>query len=280
MRFELTISGLCVIAMKSKDTADPRPKNPERVDIIVPAAHHHKCRLVWDPQDVLTDIEPTLIVNTQGDTMASLDLDRQGRNPEHAILKLALRSKTDPGFEVSWGPDAKEPAGPSEETWLNWVPRMEELGFPSFPVPEFGTDAPGVRARISLPFGKIIAADVVTQRGSGKPLLWDFVAGAQHAVANKVVYVADDIDLYDFQTERGQSLLRLELEGPRVVKMCISNDMEKVPKDFNKGISDLQHLSHVDVLVPADANGFVTPQSVASQRTGNRICTQVVNVWA
>jgi hypothetical protein len=279
MRFELTISGLCVIAMQSQDkTANPRPRNPERVDIIVPDARHHKCRLVWDPKDALTKIEPPLIVNTTGDTMASLDLD--GRtNPQQAMLKLDLRSKTNPGFEVSWGADAEKPA-PSEETWLNWVPTMEELGFPAFPVPAFGTHATGVRARIALPFGKIIAADVVTQRGSGSPLVWNFKGGSRHVVANKVVFIADDIDKYDFQNERGESLLGLELQGPRVVQMCISNDMEKVPKDFNKGIADLSHLSHVDVLVPENVSTFATPTCDPGQRTGNRICTQVVNVWA
>jgi hypothetical protein len=283
MRFELTIRGLCVIAMKSRDKkADPRPKNPERVDILVPAVTNHKCALVWDPNDVDPNVEPTLIVNTQGDRLGSLDLNRQSkeRDAENATLELRFRTNTNPGFDVAWRPAEASP-NTSEDLYMDLVPNIEELGFPAIPIPPFGTEALGERARISLPFGKIVAADIAKVPGTDQNLIWKFANGSEHAVANKVLYVADDVGGYEFLKADGIPLISLEAEGPLVVKMCISNDEVKVPKDFTAGIEELNDLRDLAVLLPEGRRPriFTPPKTIDSRRTGNRICTQVVDVW-
>jgi hypothetical protein len=281
MKFELTISGLCVIAMKTSDKEnDPQPKHPQKVDIIVPDAHHHQCRLVWAPEDLTRAfVEPELIVDTVGHRLGSLNMKRRN-------LRLLFPQNADTGFDVHWGddPDQKAPNMDSddEKKWMNWVPMMESIGFAPVTIPKQRKKVTGARARINLPFGTITAAEIVTRPGvTSVPLLWKFADDSVRAVANKVVYTMPDFTELDLQDAKGKTLLRLAGAGNAIIRMCLSNDTKTVPLTFNDGITELTHLSHVSVLEPrsAKAQKFKAPQQVDTEHTGDIICTQVVNVY-
>lgn len=269
MRLELTISGLCIISMKS-DTG-PKPVNPRTLDIIVPNACHHKCRFIWSPQDhVISLVKPELTVDSLGNRYASFDMDDQ------ALTLTTNSSRTD--YYVHWGNVEKaKPEAPWEESWMDWVPKIESLGFDPIRVPDSGKLQDGAIARITLPFGTLASADIVRKNRSDEYLLWRFpaVAHKERVLANQVVFSVDGISKFDFQDASGHSVVHAEIGGPSVVRMCISNDMEKVPPNFNAPIKKLDHLSHLDVITTGT---FQAPESLEVPRTGNPICDQVVNV--
>jgi hypothetical protein len=276
MKFELTISGLCVIAMRTSDKEnDPRPRTPEAVDIIVPDADHHYCRLVWAPEDVTPYIEPELIVDTAGHRLGSLDMKKRN-------LCLRFPANADTGFDVHWGPPEQgAPANSTEALWMNWVPMMEHIGFNPVSIPRMGKKGKGTRARLNLPFGRITGCEIVNRPGTQVPLLWRFADDSVRAIANKVRYTVDDFSLLQLQDTKGNPLLLVQGVGDQVIRMCLSNDTAKVPLAFNVGVTELTHLGHLSVLEPTSAKAkmFKAPKQIDTERTGDHICTQVVNVY-
>src|SRR3954471_8750065 len=193
MKFELKISGLCVIALKRQNAADKdKPVNPAAIDIIVPDAHGHKCRLSYLPADVIPDqlnpIEPELAIDHTGERIASFDMNGQA-----LTLSFGTNQATD--FNVHWGPDAQQPATPWEETWLNWIPTLEDLGFGEFAIGTPGTLPKGASARLSLPAGALASRKVVTTKDTNEFIVWDFPATkVQRVLTNEVAYTADHVE--------------------------------------------------------------------------------------
>jgi hypothetical protein len=280
MRFELVISGLCIVAVKSED---PKPVNPEALDIIVPDACHHKGRLIWAPDDRINPhVKPELISDTTGKRYGSFDLEEQ-------VLTLSTNSRLG-AYTVRWGEEKEQPNDSCEKDWMNWVPKIDTLGFDRIRLPAAGKLPPGASARVTLPFGSVRSQEIVLQQHATRDtdyIRWEFPAMETKAdghppikfirvLANHVVYAVDDITKFRLTNARGDSIVSAEIHGPDVVRMCISNDMEKVPIEFNQGLSALDHLMHLDCITSGD---FQAPQAENFRRTGDHICSQVVNVY-
>lgn len=278
MNFELTISGLCVIALKSNQNS---PEHPEAIDIIVPDADHHTCRLSWVPGEVLPGAdnkeEPDLVVDSTGARMASLLLNKRA-------LSFELKNNPATQFTVHWGPDptVEKPEAPFQETWLNWIPQPKDLGFEKpFEVGDPGHLPTKASARITLPFGALASRKVVTERDTNEYILWTFPANknVKRVLTNEVAFTADHVETLEIK--EGDKVIWTATRGSTdTLRMCISNDMASVPKDFADGSKALDHLSHVDVLFPVDEkNVFVAPQLFnVQEHTGHPICMGVVFV--
>jgi hypothetical protein len=270
MNFELTISGLCATVLKSKES---KPKHPEAIDIILPKACHHVGRLSYLPTEVTPPdkkygIEPELVVDAVGGRIASFNMDDQA-------LQFSFQTNPHARFDVNWGEDTETPSTPWEEMQLNWLPKLHDLGFGGFTVGAPGTLPHGARARITLPYGALSTREMIRKPVTNQCLRWDFPAtGLRRSLANEVVFTADRVDSLSIKDQRGTEILRSTLGQTRTLRMCISNDMENVPRDYNNPEPRLDHLRHLDVL--ATSGSFQEPKVVNNERTGHPICMGVV----
>lgn len=276
--FELTISGLVVLAVKS---ATPRPVEPQAVDIICPNAEMHRPRLSYDPLELDPRIVPEMAVATDGHRLASFDTRAR-------FLRFSFASNPHGTFRMYWeDPAATAPADPGQEPVMNWLPSLGELGFGEFTIPAAGVLPAGASTRIALPPGEIICRDVVKKpKTTADYLIFKFPATddgsgnvVTRALANDVVYRAQGVS-GTLSVEDHSGLRLLTSEGPfegDTLRMCISNDLEFVPRTFRAGSDSLKHLHHLSVLAPVRVQDFEPPVLVDSTgRTGDVICNGAI----
>lgn len=263
MNLELTISGQCIIAMKSTSGED-RPEHPDAVDIICPAAPMHCARLSYLPGLIRPQIEPEMVIDNRGQRIASMDL--MGR-----VLRVSFGANPISVFSVHLEPTP----GPPPFAGMKFVPTLDELGFLPFTMPASKRPA-GASARITLPCGDIYADEIVNDFDTGKPVIWDFPKkpGLKRALANRVVYRSKEAGDLTISTADGIKVL--EASGAGVtLQMSLSNDDCVVPIDYNDPVVALRDLEHLRVIAPP--NGVFQPPTIAEdQRTGRPICNQVI----
>jgi hypothetical protein len=263
--FELTISGLCVIVLKSQED---RPEKPQAVDILCAAAHHHRSLLSYLPGDVLAvNVEPALNVDPTGGRIASLDLSDK-------VVDLHFQSNPHTDFSLKWSTIAS--TNPPEEGWMDWVPSLSDIGFQGLQPLLPGELPTGAGARLSLPPGELASRNVVHNQGRPDYALWKFPAAGnkKQAVANEVVYKAFQVE--DLTLDWGEADTHLRVSGSGgIVRMAISNDMAFVPQDYSDDSGALEHLSHLGGLTSL-IDTFMAPSVSSSQRTGHPICNQVL----
>lgn len=295
MDFELTISGLCVLALRRANgdlSVQPTRLEAAQVLCVEPVAmphgehgHHmhgdhseHRPRLSYDPRDLITqDVVADLVVDATGETIASLDLAGK-------TIELALAGNLHQAIEASWGdPDREAPAenDETEQAWLNWIPSLQDLGFDGLNPAANGGAVQGASVVLSLPNGILSAHDIV--RGVEPPdfLTWEFPAtrtranGAKkQAIANDIRFVAKDVASVTVTVD-GQSLTSARSKG--VLKMSISNDLAKVTPDFTDGSKSLRHLGVIQGL--ASGGTFKAPEVPPEQKTGHPICNQALFIF-
>src|SRR5687767_3330315 len=121
MDFELTITGLCLVALRRKEEDSDQPAEPLGIEIFCPQATNHRTVLIYEPEGVKSEFEPEMVVDETGKRLASLDLSNQ-------VWTVSFNNG--PGkFRASWGtPSGRVPTSSCEEEWLNWVPRLADIG--------------------------------------------------------------------------------------------------------------------------------------------------------
>lgn len=256
--FELTISGLCVIVLKSKID---RPPTPSAVDILCVAAYGHRPRLSYFPEyvDLEWDSEPELRLDPKGTRIASLDVS-------NLDLKLALKNNPATAFDLNWGDKAKnQPPTSAEESWMQWVPSVPDLDLAAIRIAGMSY---GIGARLSLPFGKIYARNVVKDEANNYAL-WEFPS-VNRALANEVVYSAPNVDSLTITWDTHQ----LTYARNKDLLMCLSNDMDTVPSDYSAGTTELHHMAHLQNLAEPPKSVKV-PKLHTAKKTGRPICNQV-----
>ena len=268
MNFELTISGLCVIVLKAKEA---KPEHPTAVDIIIPQACHHAGRLTYLPSPVkhVRKVQPKLVIDEAAGRIASLDINQ-------AALQLTFGTNPNTKFDVHWGAYGQTPSAPWEETCLEWLPRLEELGFEPFRVGPPGTLPTGASARLTLPPGKLATRQIIKNPDTNQYLRWKFPAvNVRKALANEIIYTVDGADNMNIVDSSGAQTLYSKEKGIRPVRMCITNDLEYVPYNYGGSSAALEHLRHVDSMA---SGTFQKPIEVNDERTGHPICMSVIFV--
>jgi hypothetical protein len=279
--FELTISGLVIAAVKSRDA---HPTKPDAVDLIFPRDEMHQARLSYFPLEVSPTEEADMQINPDGEHIASLLLD--GRPPLE--INLIDRSRQSREFALRWGPpEAMTPDGRHEEQWLNWVARLEDLGFGPFTI---SSSEPPINkcVRVTLPPGELIGQSVIRDQDTDHILAWQFPATGnrlEKALVNDLLFRVRGIE--GLQLFGGEDAL-LSSDGPKegrpVVRMCLSNDTRKVPVGYASGSRTLKHLRHIDHVAPLQrerfpSRDFEPPKVPSDQRTGDPICNGVIFVY-
>lgn len=264
MNFELTISGLCVVVLKSQI---PRPPKPTAVDILCVGAYYHRPLLTYHPEyfKLVKRLEPELCVDVIGTRVASIDVGDRA---------LTLKFDTNPHseFDLNWGDkNKKAPPTKADEKWMQWIPSVEDLGLKGVRIGKPNQIVHGVSARLSLPPGILYARNVVKDRNGVDYALWDFAgSGDQRALANEIVYRAEGVKhpqiTWDDQ--------KLEASRDADVQMCLSNDMQAVPSTYTQGVTELHHLVHMEHVADPLVNVKI-PKIKAQQRTGRPICNQI-----
>jgi hypothetical protein len=295
--FELTISGLCVIVLKSKVD---RPPTPTAVDIVCVAAYGHQPRLSYSPDLISPDgeVEPELCVDSTGQRIAFLD-----------IRDRVLSFQSQPAaaeFTLEWGDQTKEtPPYKVDQYWMQWIPSIADLGLTGIrlkeedghrhlhhvhgqshhprkvsrnPAKKLSRDvqeettllARGMSSRISLPPGQLFARNVLKDEDD-EYLVWGFPgSGARRALANEVVYRAEGLEELVMYWDDKQ----LPYDRESDLSVCISNDMETVPSSYSDGDTELHHMAFLenlaDPLMPVQI-----PKVIGTSRTGRPICNQV-----
>jgi len=261
--FELTISGLCVIVLKSQDD---KPTTPTAVEILCVAAYGHRPRLNYPPLWVYPTgrVEPELCVDPTGQRIASLDI-------RNTTLHLDFGNNPATEFTLDWGNTGA--TTPPAEEWMHWVPSVQDLGLTGIRLSDphmHDQLVRGVSARLSLPPGTIFARNIVLDIDD-EYAVWNFPAvGIERALANEIVYRAEGVEHLQITWEDR----KLEYERYADLKMCLSNDMEYVPSAYSDEYTELHHLSHLEVLADPLLNVQV-PTLVQFQHTGHPICNQV-----
>src|ERR1043165_6862109 len=114
MIFELTISGLCAVILKS---SEEQPVHPEAVDIVCPKDNMHRPRLAFSPDQFRAEKDADLTVDPMGNRVASIDLSCVSLD---LMVLPAL-----PKFTLGWAPPTAQPiAEPPASEWMNWVPTL------------------------------------------------------------------------------------------------------------------------------------------------------------
>lgn len=295
---ELTISGLCVIVMKSEEGGKPR--RPIEVDVLAPGvsqpaegdhAHHgngkamvHKPRLSFWPLGAQWDDEVPvyLQVHPRGHKQAVLDL------ADHVVaIECGLADRV---CRVEWTDErTPTPRGKSSERYFDWVPSVQDIGIAEIHTPDDASLLPpGASARLILPAGELYARRMVRDE-RGEPLVWGFDAtGDQKVIANEVVFRTTAIEgvrlsLLDKQgNSRGD--VDLETDPGDTLYLDFSNDVEKLPSDYN--VNPQETLEHVQYLAsmatgsprirPPRASG--RPHLTGRARTAWPICHQTFYV--
>ena len=285
--FELLISGLVVTALKSNDA---RPTAPMAVDLICPKDNTHAARLAYFPLDVTPQIEPEMVVDPLGERSGSISLD------DYPLLQFVVSGNTANKFTLNWGPeDAKLPNGRQQSEWMNWVATLGELGFGDFAIPNSGLPVDGngaftASARITLPYGELVSANMIRDAETDAIIVWQFPATGdtlEKALANDLLFRLRGIESIEVKSN-GNSLLFSDrsADGVTPVRMCISNDARVVPKDFG-GAATLDHLEHLGHLAPLQPDKFGShtfepphvPLNEPDQRTDDPICDGAIYVY-
>ncbi len=267
MDFELTISGLCVIVMRSPED---RPTRPDVVDVLC-VSEGHRPRLCYLPEELVTDeAVAELVVDPAGRRIAFLDITNQA-------LTLSFGTTPHSDFSVTWGaPDAEAPQTRAEDAWMNWVPLVQDLGFnKGLRLGQPGELVEGAGAVLSLPKGRLSGREVVRERNSDIPFLWKFPAagGKKRAIANQVVFRADGVADAIFSLNGNTYLTSSKAGG--ILQVAISADLPSVLPDYPEGSDKLDHLGHIAALA-ASRSVFQAPELVPPQRTGHPICNQAL----
>jgi hypothetical protein len=278
MKFELTITGLCVVALKRSDEAEDKPEHPEQIDIIIPRVEGHAARLSYDAADVIPlhdSVKPVMVPDSAGRRLASLDISGQ-------ILALDFRTNPAKNSFVNWDGDSEMPSTPWEEFSLNWIPILPDLGFENFNVEETGTLSQEVAAWIRLPKGALGSRSLLVTDDKKEYIVWKFPAsGKKRALANDIVYTADHVKNFVVGDASGTPLLKDSGFGAHgTLRMCVSNDDAVVPPDFNTTpiAKALQHLRDFKLL--GIGGNFQAPEVFSEEdRTGHPICMSVLNIW-
>jgi hypothetical protein len=279
MDFELTISGLWVLALQSSDINDTHPVEPEAVDIIIPAAHHHHPRLSYLPSEVIPHpaLEPQMVIDPRGGRIANLPV--QGM-----VLELSFSNGSTTPFHLEWS--EPRPEAPLLESSLTWLPTLAELGFDKFSLGDPGTLPKGAATRLRLPEGELFARNIVRTPDGAGYLLWNFPVGeTTRALANEIVFRARGVDDAIFSLD-GKTILASNLGPAGTLRMSLANDISIVPSNYNSPQTNLDHLSHLAVLAPMRTPSFQPPTVVdamprppAPARTVKPICNGVVFVY-
>lgn len=270
--FELTISGLWVLVISSDEA---RPTTPDAVDIILPAVnmpeHRHFARLSFDfsqfdvPHDDLD-----LIIDSTGSRFTSLTL-------EDKVLTFDFRDNPYDAFALQWGPE--EAVTPPFENWMNWIPTLEDIGFEPLELTGLGKPE-GANVRITLPKGELACRNLPRDHKTNKYLIWKFRSDTEDetrkSVANELVYRAVNVGPLTIKDDRGKPVLKAT-QATGTVKMCISNDLEKLTQATKRETTSLTHLKHLDVL--GLGGKFQAPVLADNkQRTGlGPICNGVIS---
>lgn len=264
MNLELTISGLWVIVLKSQDDYPP---HPTVVDVVIPNAHHHRPVLSYFPEDVSADVVPAMAIDPSGRRIAALDLSGKA-------IAIECTASLVTEFSLGWVSVTQKLPPPSDV--FNWVPTLRDVGFHNFVLPADGSLPTGASARVRLPYGELVARNVVKEETTGGHALWEFpkASGQQWAVANEVLLSVRGCN--DVYVMEGVTPLVWASMSSGTLRLSLSNDLTSVPKDYTGGVTKLQHLEHLDVLAaPVDPPPFDPPFLVPMQHTGKPICNGV-----
>lgn len=273
MDFELTISGLCLVAMKTPKAEDPEPSAPLAVDVYCPVANHphpHRTVLTYDPEHAKADFEPEMVVDDQGKRFASVDLGG-------SVWSLSFEDGPKQ-FNATWGKPSKHFPKPGEEPFLNWVPKLGDLKLRNFQPAATGLLPTGARTRLVLPPGKLEAADIVTKKGGTEYAMWKFSGNKNivRALANHVRYSATGI-----------TSMRLVTPGRQVFssrtafRMALSNDLAVVATNYLDPVEKLEHLEHLKGMAGIQGTFAVpTPGPGEVQQTIKPICNSVIAVYS
>ena len=274
MNFELTISGLNIIVLKS---AEDRPTKPDAVDIICPAADMHRPRISYAPEEwnPARQFYPELVVGRSGERIGTEDC--RDHYYEIAFVSDLYTRK----FNLKWAPPPYHEE-PLTEEYMDWLPSLDDLGFMGL---EVGTGIPDkAAARFSLPPGDVMCREMTRDHSTNETLLWNFPSahdqtGRICALANLIVYRATDIQAMMIIRDRKMILTSFPNTG--TLRMCLSNDMANVPYDYNSPQKSLEHLGHLSYIVD-EKYPFVAPfiheGGNGGQRTGHPICNGVIFV--
>jgi hypothetical protein len=263
MDFELTITGLCLLVLKSKDD---EPATPAGAEIFCPAAHNHRSVLSYAPENVVANFEPELVVDEAGKRFASIEM--KGK-----VWSVTLQNGAGT-FSARWGkPNASTP-GAGEEDWLNWVPKLADIGFKGFTPGAAGQLPTNAGTRLTLAPGELEARDVLREPPNGPIYTWMFPAvGKTRAVANHMIYTARGIQKVVVSGSGGQQVKAEWSSG--TFRMALSNDLEHVPLDYNSPGAELQHLAHLEKM--GGINGkFAAPKLQKVPQTAKPICNGIV----
>ena len=273
MIFELTISGLCAVVLKSDQE---RPVHPEAVDVVCPEDGMHRPRLAFSPDQFRATKEADLTVDAMGNRIASIDLSG-------VSLGLAVLPVEPPNFTLGWAPQAPPPHPPASQ-WMNWVPTLTELGFKGITLEPDGRVPPRASTRLTLCPGELFCRDVVKGK-DGKYMIWKFpVTQTKRAVANQIVYRASGIGQVvvtlknDHGTSKVTSIVQAEDE---VLRMSFCNDLAQVKSTYYQSVEALNHLKHLDALTDLINPPFQPPSLVPNSdvRTESPICNQTIHVY-
>jgi hypothetical protein len=279
MRIELTISGLCVVALRRASGSDSQPVHPIQVDIIMPWVPRHRCRLSYDPVDLIPGDLNTI--------HADLGLDSAARHTAmwdivgQALTLTATGSHVPDEFTVQWSRDTTEPSTPNEATALNWIPTLADLGFTDeFEIGPPGTLPAGAASRVTLPFGRLTTHNIIKDL-AGRRIIWRFPAAADRdrVLADDIIHKVESVQNLAFVDAFGRPLLTQSSdEDDRVIRMCINNDDTSVDDDYRSSDRVLKHLRDFANL-GFDPEDFRLPEKADDQRTGHPICMGVVYAW-
>ena len=263
MDLELTISGLCLVALRADDLG---PAEPLGIEVYCPQAAHHRALLTYDPEEAYANFEPELVVDESGKRFASVDLGNQ-------VWSVSFGGG--PGkFTASWGRPTGEVPKEGEETWLNWVPKLADIGLEEFTPTAAGQLPKRATTRLVLARGHLQAADIIKKGDGSDYARWRFPAAANavRAVANHLLYAAREISDLKITTTVGREIYA---SGTGTLRMALSNDLAVVPDDYNVSPGALHHLGHLKGM-DGITGDFKAPTEYTPQQTAKPICNSVL----
>ena len=266
MNFELTISGLCLVALKSPKVDDLEPTKPLGIEVYCPQAANHRTVLTYDPEHAVANFEPELVVDENGKRFASVDLGGQ---------VWSVSFKDGPAdYTADWGKPTDEIPKPGEEAWLNWVPKLGDINLKDFEPAAAGQLPKHTATRLVLARGHLQAADIVKKKGKSEYAKWAFPAiGVKRALANQLFYVAKGIKDLEIKTTVGRRIY----SERTTVRMALSNDLTVVPENYNDPHDKLHHLGHLKGM-DGIAGDFKVPEAYEVKQTAKPICNSVLVV--
>jgi hypothetical protein len=282
MNFELTISGLNIIAVNSNEA---KPTKPNAIDVIAPYSEMHRPRLAFLPNQFIPDdpdtfIMPELVADVSGARIASEDAAKGGAGAGFYEIRY-VSSSGGKEFAMHWGPPKYDQ--PWSEEWMDWIPSLDDLGFKPLVMGGSGTLPDGAVTRLTLPPGELICREMTRDADTDAILVWTFPSASagplNRALANLVAYRVNDIDSLEVWRD-GKRVLYANVSSVETVQMNFSNDMAMVMADYNDPQTTLDHLqdlhSVAEYRVP-----WVAPSVVQDtpQQTGHPICNQSICVY-